>query len=75
MIDFQVLLNIILVFCYCICENVIDVDDFLSPEFMPTTLLMLENPTSNKTAGYSNTSVTGFEGSFDKAMVTMGYHR
>ncbi|XP_045469460.1 uncharacterized protein LOC123677064 [Harmonia axyridis] len=74
--NFQVLLNIFLVICYCICENVIDVDDFLSPEYMPTTLLMLENPISNKTIRFSNmTSVAGFDGSLDKAIVTMGYHR
>ncbi|XP_044757834.1 uncharacterized protein LOC123315988 [Coccinella septempunctata] len=74
---FQVLLNLILVFCYCVCENVIDVDDFLSPDYMPTTLLMLENPTTNKTVKYPNatTVVTGFEGSLDKAFITMGYHR
>ncbi|KAJ8924176.1 hypothetical protein NQ315_006967 [Exocentrus adspersus] len=65
------------------CEytsNVIDMDDILAEDFMPGTLLVLENPT----AGFKsfNESIKNLQvmertpdGSFGNAMETMNFHR
>lgn len=61
-------------------NNVIDVDDILSEDFMPGNLLMLEHPETS--SNNFNKSVDDFlhmkkplDGSFDRAMQTMGFHR
>lgn len=68
---------------FAICDNVIDVDDILSADFMPGNLLVLENP-QQRTAEYKNSStnyingetqVVNSDGSVDAALTTMGYHR
>lgn len=65
------------------CEyasNVIDVDDILAEDFMPGTLLVLENPTNG--IKHFNGSIKNIEtmekvpdGSFGNAMETMNFHR
>ncbi|KAL3276642.1 hypothetical protein HHI36_012014 [Cryptolaemus montrouzieri] len=67
--------NVIVFLTSCLCDNVIDVDDLLSPDYMPTTLMMLENPMRNETKKYPNTTTTKSDGSLDKAILTMEYHR
>lgn len=69
-----VIIDLTLVLSY----NIIDVDDILSDDFMPGTLLMLENPQNsvknfNETFGESVPQI--LDGSFNKAMETMGFHR
>lgn len=70
-----VLLNVICSFC----SNVIDVDDILSIDYMPGSLLMLENPDNKE--NYLNSSVSPKNenlvrsGLFNEAFSTMGYHR
>ncbi|XP_068909687.1 WAG22 antigen-like isoform X2 [Tenebrio molitor] len=60
-------------------NNIIDVDDILAEDYMPGTLLMLENPKGairnfNDSVGGDLTSREG-DGTFDEAMETMGFHR
>lgn len=61
--------------------SVIDVDDILSVDFMPSALLMLESPENgtnsfNKTlSSLENSVLTKSDGSFDNAMHTMNFHR
>ncbi|CAG9834059.1 unnamed protein product [Diabrotica balteata] len=61
--------------------NAIALDDILSEDYMPTTLLMLENPKiiskyENSTAsGNINKNILGLDGSLGKAMETMDFHR
>lgn len=70
------------VFRFNLCDYVIDVDDILSPNYMPTSLLMLENP-ETMDAQFVNSSVNvkkkydapAFGGKFDDAFATMGFHR
>lgn len=64
---------------YAYYNNVIDVDDILSADYMPETLMVLENPeknvnTFNETT-YKEDPVKRLDGSFFNAMETMGYHR
>nr|CAI5825244.1 unnamed protein product [Callosobruchus analis] len=59
-------------------ENIIDVNDILSEDLMPASLLIWENPEkARKSGNESATEVTGFkvDGSLMNAMETMGYHR
>lgn len=64
-------------------ENVIEVDDILSADFMPGNLLVLENP-QQRSNEYKNASLddlqqarnkANFDGGVDAALSTMGYHR
>lgn len=73
--------------CATICseirsENAIEIDDILSVDFMPGKLLVLENPQQRSSCSDSvnlnNTEPVfgaNFDGSVDKALSTMGYHR
>lgn len=61
-------------------SNVIDVDDILAEDFMPGTLLVLENPTGS--AKHFNASLKNVEtvrktpdGTMKSAMETMNFHR
>ncbi|GJQ74260.1 hypothetical protein Trydic_g19161 [Trypoxylus dichotomus] len=73
---------IFLFWCYVISrvgsDNIIDVDDILSENFMPSTLLLLENP---ETRTFHNvTSDIHFEdndvtGTIKEAISLMGFHR
>ncbi|XP_050512971.1 uncharacterized protein LOC126888653 [Diabrotica virgifera virgifera] len=61
--------------------NAIALDDILSEDYMPTTLLMLENPKiirkyENSTADSKiDKTILGLDGSLGKAMETMDFHR
>lgn len=71
---FAIFLKIVKIFGH----NVIDVDDILSEDFMPGTLLMLENPkgaAKNFNESIIELSDMTGDGSFGYAMETMGYHR
>lgn len=78
------LLLIVLSICgETLSDNVIEVDDILSADFMPANLLVLENP-QQRTNNYKNASLddvqearnkASFDGSVDAALSTMGYHR
>lgn len=67
-------------FVCVVCENIIDVDDILSSDFMPGSLLMLETPDGYENV-YENSSVdeasllSKSDGGVDAALTTMGYHR
>lgn len=61
------------------CNNVIDVDDILSIDYMPARLFVLENPESgvnykNESYLYQN-DTEEMSGKFNEAFSTMGYHR
>lgn len=62
------------------CDNIIDMDDILSADFMPGSLLLLENP-QQRSIGYTNSSTNNSvesvngDGGVDAALTTMGYHR
>lgn len=62
-----------------VSENVIEVDDILSPDFMPGNLLILENPQQRSRSNvYENITVSDEvqkDGSVNAALSTMGYHR
>lgn len=64
-------------------SNVIDVDDILDNDFMPSRLMVLENP-QEYAREFKNTTVEeddalktskNGDGSFDSAFSTMGFHR
>lgn len=61
--------------------NVIDVDDILSKDFMPGSLLVLENPQQlalqfgNVTLDENRARTEELDGSFNNAISTMGFHR
>lgn len=73
---FSILINVLSV----LCDNVIDVDDILSIDYMPGRLLLLENPGNegnykNETTSYDNETFDNMTGTFNDAYFTMGYHR
>lgn len=72
----KMLLLIVLSICVeTLSDNVIEVDDILSADFMPANLLVLENP-QQRSNDYKNASNKGsFDGTVDAALSTMGYHR
>lgn len=59
--------------------NVIDMDDILSVDYMPGSLLMLENPESyafiNSSGKQVNDHFENIGGKFENAFETMGFHR
>lgn len=57
-------------------ENVIEVDDILSADFMPGNLLVLENP-QERSVDFKNASFYEIRkaNNLDGALSTMGYHR
>lgn len=83
MVNFLILILLILVAATVYSEyasNVIDVDDILAEDFMPGTLLVLENPSGG--AKNFNDSLKNVEtihklsdGSFHNAIETMNFHR
>lgn len=60
--------------CEVFSENVIEVDDILSADFMPGRLLVLENPRQADLNEYEN-ATSADDGSVNAALSTMGYHR
>ncbi|VEN56194.1 unnamed protein product [Callosobruchus maculatus] len=59
-------------------EDIIDVNDILSEDLMPTSLLVWEDPEKARTSyNESSSEVTKFkvDGSLTNAMETMGFHR
>lgn len=62
-------------------SNVIDVDDILSKDFMPGSILVLENPAKlaqqfdNVTVDENRAATKELDGSFNNAFSTMGFHR
>lgn len=64
-----------------LASNVIDVDDILSKDFMPASLLVLENPKQlvrqfdNVTLDKNAARTEELDGSFNNAFSTMGFHR
>ncbi|KAJ3664671.1 hypothetical protein Zmor_000222 [Zophobas morio] len=56
-------------------NNIIDVDDILAEDFMPGTILMLENPKTENLNDSVGVSSQEGDGSFMTAMETMGFHR
>lgn len=75
-IKYLFIINVALI----LCNNVIDVDDILSIDYMPGSLLLLENPggseqlksITNLTGNHGYDNITG---NFNQAFSTMGFHR
>lgn len=59
-----------------LCNNVIDVDDILSIDYMPGSLFLLENAPNyrNDTSALKNDTLD-LTGKFNEALSTMGFHR
>lgn len=75
-IKYLLIINVSLI----LCNNVIDVDDILSIDFMPGSLLLLENTSGsdhlkNLTNLTVNEDYDNITGRFNDAFSTMGFHR
>lgn len=74
---------VVLLFLACVlstnCEiadyNLIDMSDILNVDFMPGSLLVLENPENEEFSNVTHVPVSDQRGTFDEAFSTMGFHR
>lgn len=74
-----------LILALCLLKNawgsyIIDADDILSNDLMPSSLLVLENPQKHvrefvNVTEKQDSTTDSLGGSVDNALATMGYHR